>query len=63
MCEGVAKSIRKLVGRVTFVVFMSASESGPLPSSGTINDLGVEDSSESILDRFFDEGSKILTSG
>lgn len=28
-----------------------------------MNDLGVEDSSESILDRFFDEGSKILTSG
>ena len=56
-------SILKLVGRGIFRLLWSASDSCPLPRSGTVNDLGVDGSEESILMRCFGEGSKILING
>lgn len=56
-------SIRKLVGRGTLWLPWPASESCPLPRSGTVKDFGVDGSEENIVVISFDEGSKILTNG
>lgn len=57
------RSIRKLVGRVTCWLPLSASDSCPLLRSGTMTDLGEDGSEEIVLVICFDGGSKILTSG
>lgn len=63
MWEGVVKSILKLDGRTTLRLPCSASDPCPLSRSGRKNDLGVVGSEESILEKCFGEGSKILTNG
>lgn len=59
---GAARSIRKLDGRGTWGA-RSTSESCPLERSGTMKDLGLVGSEESILLNCLVEGSKSLTKG